>query len=159
VPGAPTAAMRLPVTSTSAAGSTSSPFIVITRAPSSTNEPAGVARGATSAISNVRAPGTLTGSSGAAGFAAAFFAPPLAGSAFASSFFAAFARSSAANFSASASGSAWNVRPSVQVSVFPSSAQATNEPASRESRITGSAPSLIPTSGGSGNCMPASAAT
>jgi hypothetical protein len=147
--------MRLPVTSTSAAASTSSPFIVITRAPSSTNEPVGVGREACSAISNVFAVGTLSASSGSAGFAAVFFASSFVGS----SFFAAFARSSAANFNASASGSRWKVRPWVQVNDFPPSAQATNAPASRDRRTTGSGPSLIPTSGGSGNCIPGRAAT
>ena len=44
-PLAPTATMRLPVTTTSARSSTSSPFIVATRAPVRTTVPVGRARG------------------------------------------------------------------------------------------------------------------
>ena len=79
--------MRFPVTTTSAFSSTESPFIVTIRAPRSTNEPSGAARGTESAIGISSAFGTRT--SWSVSFSFSSFSFSVGASAFfASSFFA-----------------------------------------------------------------------
>ena len=110
VPLGPTAAMRFPVTTTSAFSSTSLPFMVTTRAPFRTKEPLGWGRGRVRATVKVWALGSFSSSSSSAPFLSApafflssFLSPPPAAAAFFSS--SALRRCSSANLIASSSGS------------------------------------------------------